>query len=120
MGQCGVQFNKTGAYNEHMRDIHGVVTNLRSPVQSNLYSNPSAPLPSNPNDGAQNNLIVMTAHQSPAFRLPYMTYTLVDVLLAINTASKVTVESTKLKRKVKTNLSKQFYLSLECLQRVIT
>ena len=63
---------------------------------------------------------VMTAHQALAFRLPYMTYTLVDVLLAINTASKVTVESTKFKRKVKTNLSKQFYLSLECLQRVIT
>ena len=42
---------------------------------------------------------VMTAHQSPAFRLSYMSYTLVDVLLANNTASKVTVDSTKFKEK---------------------
>ena len=65
-------------------------------------------------------LTVLTAHQSPASRLSYMSYTLVDVLLANNTASKVTVDSTNLKEKMKTNLSKQFYLSLECLQRVIT
>ena len=54
IGQCSVQFFDASDYNEHMRDIHGVITSLQDLVQSNLYPNPSAPA-YNPNDGSQNN-----------------------------------------------------------------
>ena len=33
VGQCEVQLSDAGAYNDHMRDIHGVSTELRDPVQ---------------------------------------------------------------------------------------
>ena len=54
VGQCEVQLSDAGAYNDHMRDIHGVKTEVRDGgYTSNLYpglNNPSPPSQS-PNGG---------------------------------------------------------------------
>ena len=43
VGQCEVQLSDAGAYNDHMRDIHGLSTELRGTVQSNQYPNLDTP-----------------------------------------------------------------------------
>ena len=63
VGQCEVQLSDAGAYNDHMRDIHGVDTELRGTINSNLYpdiNRPSAPS-HNPNDGGINSLLGILA-----------------------------------------------------------
>ena len=63
VGQCEVQLSDAGAYNDHMRDIHGVDTELRGTINSNLYpdiNRPSAPS-HNPNDRGINSLLGILA-----------------------------------------------------------
>ena len=54
VGQCEVQLSDAGAYNDHMRDIHGVSTEIRdSGYPSSLYPSLNTPPPpsQNPNGG---------------------------------------------------------------------
>ena len=60
VGQCEVQLSNAGAYNDHMRDIHGVSTKIRdSGYTSNMHPSLNTPsLPSqNPNGGGVDSIL---------------------------------------------------------------
>ena len=58
IGQCEVQLNDAGAYNSHMRDIHGVRTEVQEGgYPSNLYPGLNNPSPSSPNDGGVDSIL---------------------------------------------------------------
>ena len=56
VGQCEVQLSDAGAYNNHMRDIHGVSTELRDLVQYPSLNTPPPPS-QNPNGGGVDSIL---------------------------------------------------------------